>query len=559
MATPDLHVIFYNHAKRALHDAYVLPGQVSNLTWDTMLPGGHGICEFNLRRFPGADQMLAAARMVEIRHGMKPCYVGRLADPGWAGDWINVIAFGGWEHMRQRLATLAYTATIYGNEVVEEALASCPLITANWTKLEDPGFDLDGLSWTNKPVQTIVQDVLQKGDDETPPRQWYFAAWDIDEILSETIDVDTILTSNQDNYDESNNANDYRLIGDVKAGNLGAGPIYLTAGLVFPSVNVPQGAVLKSADLTVVSNGVGGTAAGCHIRVYCEAADSAAVYTAGAPLLPRNRTKTSSYADWNPSAWVSGTSYTKDIRVPVQAIIDRPGFVSGNRINVILADNSSTSANYITIKSLDGFPASTATLTCTYYSGSVTNLTFRPYLFPRTAPSESTTDYLIMREDTVGGEINLARSLESLYNKVVARYGAGPSYTAAAEDTTSQALYDIRENDPDELDAGSSASVTIANNVRDLYLSRHKDPLWKTGDISVKRIRDRYGNFVHPATVRAGCVIRLVDFPTFDPDECRAFYVVRTQYDADSGVLTLSPEIQTDTLDILLSRLKEQN
>jgi len=541
-----LTVHFFNHERKLLLSSWARGDRMWGMKWDTVLPGGYGINRWNMNKFAGWESVFEYARIVRVMYGLQECYAGRVEEPELQGNVIVGSAYGAFQHVGQRLFTQSYTGTTYADEVLKDALANCPLITQNWDNIQSPNFDIGAMEWDHATVQQVVEDLLATGDDQTPPRQWQIVFWEAAPKLTEVDVSEQVPNGDGDAYDDGTL---YAGLADVKVGDSGGAT--LTAGLVFDTVTVPQGCVLKSAILHLW----GGKLSSPAVRAYGEDVNDAADYS-GSPTHPSNRTKTSAYVDLDLADWSSSAWNQFDITVCIQEIVDRTGWVSGNEMGIILADNGSATNNRLEIYSYEAVPAYAAKLEITYYTESITDLTFQSYFFPQKDPTRDNTDYLIFTRDVVG-DLNLYEDRSELYNRVRAMYGQYDTVTDAANDTSSQARYDIRENDPKDLHAGASASQATAENVRDLFLEEHAWPKWKCGQIAVRKIYNRWGCPVHPATVKCDDrVIRLVEFPTFDPDSARCFYVVQTEYDVDSGILYLSPEKKPDTLDIFLARLR---
>jgi len=268
---------------------------------------------------------------------------------------------------------------------------------------------------------------------------------------------------------------------------------------------------------------------------------------------PDSRVTTVAYKDWSITWPAAGAVSPGQIVSIVQEVVNLSSWYSGGSIAIILINTGGAGDTRKNITSLEG--GSPATLALAWEPSAETTMAFHPEFIPRRQAIMSNVDYIISADD-VEGELKLTYALDELYNAVTARYGAGPSYTSEATDELSIERYDRRENNPDQLDAGSTGTLTQANNLRDAFLDVHKDPRPQVGDLAMRRIRDRWGNYINPAMVRAGSVVRLVDFIGITEEDCAIFFVSKTRY-AD-GLLTLSLETEPDTLDIMVSRLTEK-
>ncbi len=553
----------YDRVNALLFDPWIITTQAEGLQYGSMVPGGYESCSFTIPLAVGKDMMTKAAYRLAVRCGFKTAWEGRIADltrKTVGGGTIAVLALGGWEHLKQRYITDAAATAETGKTLVERILAEMPLISTDHTDIGDPGFDLTDQSWTRQTAQKIINDVAKLGDDQTPPRTWYFNVWDTDDLTLTGSYAGMIATSARDAYD-TGGAYD----GTATTLRIGYGSASTyTAGFIFPALGIARYTKILTATMNVQSAGELGADDPCAITIYCERSGAPADFSAS--VKPSGRTKSVAHEHWTPlypdlGGWpaVAGTVVTTDDFTPVvQEIVNMDTWSSDSGLDIILAgENQSPNDTRKQIRSYDNAASTAASLAITYGLSDETTMAFHSEFVPRqSTAAASDADYLIFADDVEGG-FEVTPSLEECINYVVAKYAS--SYTAAAEDGPSQDTYDRRENNPDDLNAGTSAGSAQAINLRDTYLEEHKDPKWKANDITVKRLYNRWGWPVNPAAVRAGCVIRLMDFPTFETDVERAYFVIRTRYSADSGTLTLSPELQQDTLEIQLLRVKQES
>jgi hypothetical protein len=111
-----------------------------------------------------------------------------------------------------------------------------------------------------------------------------------------------------------------------------------TVGLRFRSVAVPQGATIVAAwvQLEVDETGTGSTA----LILRGEAQNDAAVFATATGNVS-SRTRTTASVSWSPAGWspvgVAGAAQRTPSLVPViQEIVNRPGWVSGNALALIV-------------------------------------------------------------------------------------------------------------------------------------------------------------------------------------------------------------------------------
>jgi hypothetical protein len=103
-------------------------------------------------------------------------------------------------------------------------------------------------------------------------------------------------------------------------------------GLRFQNVTVPQGATITSASVTFRAPSA--TSATPVMDIYGEALDNAPTFTTTSSNIS-NRSRTAAVV-WNMTAWTAGSDYTTpDLTTPVQAIVNRAGWNSGNAIAIL--------------------------------------------------------------------------------------------------------------------------------------------------------------------------------------------------------------------------------
>ena len=116
----------------------------------------------------------------------------------------------------------------------------------------------------------------------------------------------------------------------------------VTAGLRFTSVNIPQGATVSSAYLTVVSSG---WATGNHLlKVYGIDEDNTATMSSD----PTGRTKTTANIDWDITTEIVEDTVCKspDIKTAVQEILNRGSWSSGNAMGFLILDDGANELSY---------------------------------------------------------------------------------------------------------------------------------------------------------------------------------------------------------------------
>ena len=123
----------------------------------------------------------------------------------------------------------------------------------------------------------------------------------------------------------------------------GAGKYQYGGGMRFPSITIPQGAVIDTAYIVFVSDADRGGDT-TRTRLSAEDVDDAATFAdSKAAFDSRWAGRTTARVDWdNIDAWSIGESgadtTTPEIKTVIQEIIDRPGWSSGNDIVIFWED-----------------------------------------------------------------------------------------------------------------------------------------------------------------------------------------------------------------------------
>lgn len=105
----------------------------------------------------------------------------------------------------------------------------------------------------------------------------------------------------------------------------------------FQNVTIPQGSTINSVDFKVYITG--STTDEPDHRIYCDDADNSAAITAGTGNDDISlRTETSSVVNWSSADLGSagGLESTPNIVGPIQEVINRAGWASGNALSIII-------------------------------------------------------------------------------------------------------------------------------------------------------------------------------------------------------------------------------
>jgi hypothetical protein len=551
---PQLYV--YDKEGQLIGDPLEITGRATGRKYSSAVPGGFEQHTFDLPVALSKEIPQHEAHTLVERIGMQTVWQGRIGNierRSSEGGSRNVVSYGPWEYLKQIRTTEVIGTGETARDCLVRILPGAIVVSHNYEDIGDPNYDLATLDWTRADFQTIINDLMGRGDDQVPPTDWFFNLWEMETAIA-VGEIDTaILTGIDDGY-------------DTESGPIGPGPKWDWDGtavwvgrdttylrfydkLLFRGLNIPRYATIAVATLQVCSAGsVGGSNA--DMDVYCE--DSANPSDVSLTK-PSECVPTTASVAWNP-AWPGAGTWLgpADLSACFQEVVNRVDWIPGGDIAVLIFSRTGAGDSRQMFYSYEWGSSKQATLHLEFSPGSqVTG--YHPEFAPRPEMVLANVDYVISAADTEGG-VTLTPSLDELFNRVTAKYG-GTSYTTEAMNTASVQEYGSRQNDPASLDAGDNATVAQAENVRDAFLQLHAWPRWVAGDISTKRIYDRYGNRVHPGGVRAGSVLLITDLAMYEPGPALIVFIIRAEYDVDAGVLSLSTETQPDTMDIMLSRL----
>ncbi len=484
---------------------------VENLAFASGLPGGFLSASFRVARPTSRSWPGRPGLPVAIRRGNRVLWWGWIEDTQrlvrGSAEEIRVTAFGPWQQLQQRLCSVDYSGTLYGHTAIGGEIAwNCPDISLDFSDLTATGVNIAPLVWDNQPVSDLVELVCETGNNAGQPL--LFA------LREPTYRAERVNLLTNGGFEQQSGVSTYT--GWTLSGSL-------------PTV-------------TDYHSGVRGASRQCGTTGYVRqtAAFAADVYSIA-------------YLSW----WARATSTTPTMTCTV-VWYDAGG--STLRTDTTSSVNHSTSWRAY---AAGFFPPSTArscqvTISTT---GSTSSHTWHvddvilydgrpkvPSIRPRArlwARDLSGWDYQLYTADLDAG-LAAVETTREVANYVVARYGS--SYTSAAEDADSQALYRRRDT---VLNAGDVAS-TVATALRDAHLARYKTPAVEAGAIRLQRpgaVRTAQGLPIWPEDLRAGDRLLIAD----GPNAGQVLLLTRVEY-AD-GVVTATPE-RPDDVPLLLAKVK---
>ncbi len=501
---------------------YALEG----LAFDSGLPGGFLSAGFTLRKpaavsWPGREGL-----KVIIRRGSKILWWGWIEDISRSQhgriEEIGVKCFGPWQEVGQRMCSPNYTGTMYGDAAIgQELRLHCGDISTDFSQLTATGVNLAPLTWSNKYISDLVKLVCNTGNDKQKPM--LFAIW-------------------EPSYQAPSQANNaLTLNGNVEAGS--SSPDNWTFATISgsPTGNWTSEWYHSPARSLRVQGASGGTSEGEWKQSNVPCAASTA-YTVDLWVALGFIAGTNFYAqfDW----YTSGGSLISSSTCPT---LSNTGNANWQRY-VANVTSPGTAAKF-NLRLRGTIPGSVILGQkylddiYVYRTGVAATIDSLPRarLWPRDL---SGAEYLLYTGALDDG-LAVQSTTRDLVNWVVASYGSGPSFTAAAEDAASQAAYRRRE---DVIEAGQSASATVAAAMRDAYLAAHKGPKREPGSIDLGRpgaLRTLHGGRVWPEDLRAGDRVRIAD----GPEAGTVMLLTRVQY--SDGEVSATPERADDASTML--------
>lgn len=492
--------------------------RIRELRWSTALPGGFAECAFDVESPAAAVWPVDTGQKVVIRRGTAVVWWGWVEDVRrlvrGAITLLRVTALGPWQELQQRLIEeVDYTSDQTGSAAIIQELAdNCPNVSANYSEIEPSGVAIGPLAKAWWPVADLVKLVCQAGDDQG--RAMLFAIWE-PPLRPDAVNVlrsrNVCLNPDFEGPDwwgweiDTSTNGDYEIITTTYVSATRSGKVYSTSAVAAGNVtlnNVYTDAVANatyrfefSYYFTNLSNAAykcrvsiqwfdsGGSTISTPTSSWFVSDGSAGWRTTYADFVaPANAAKMKCYVT---AEWPAGTSY------------------------YVGWDNCYCS-HMVSSEDADLYP--------------------RAHLWPRDL---SEYDYVVWTALTEPVDFN--ETTRELANYVVASYGSG-SYTAAGEDSASQAAYRRRDY---LLAAGSGTDSALAASLRDARLALYAEPLTDVAPFALRQqgaVTTARGRPVELTELRAGHRLLLGDGPYAG----QVIMLTRTEW-AD-GVLRCTPE-----------------
>lgn len=460
---------------------------VEDLNFSTGLPGGFLDASFTLRSPAPKLWPVDTGQKVIIRLGDRTLWWGWVEDvrrrQRGRTEEMSVTCLGPWQTLSQRkITSVAYTGTVYGNEAIASELGTyCDRISADTSQLQSTGVNIADLTKSNWPVSDLVKLVCEAGDASNRPL--LFAIWEPTQRTS-VFGLTNVLYN-----------------GDFEIGSPDGYLISCSAGTQAWSRDRPydggysikwtRAAIAVLATSQIDRQGYLDTVSGStgYLLDY-------AVYT---DATSEHKAQVTIY-------WGAGSTAISHWHSTLQTL---PAVAGWYRfVEAVTSPATATKAWTIVYLSMSAGGEVTFDALKLYLAGTALSVDALPraHLWPRDLTSY---DYLIHTAGLPNG-LDVTESTRDLANAVLASYGATPSYTAYAEDGTSQTAYRRRDY---LIDAGADAGSGVAASMRDTYLAAYKDPRDEPGSFTAPRgaIRTLHGAIVEPALIRAGDRLCIAD------------------------------------------------
>jgi hypothetical protein len=548
--------------------------QARNVSWRTLVPGGYGDCTFEVPVPYRRGWDVREGQRVAVYDGLKQLYAGRIETITRTRAWRKVTAFGYGININQRLFTGSFNAgTVYADEILRAmATQAAPCISVNHIGIQSPGVNLVPVSWTNEYIKNVIDQLSKLGDNQTPPRKWYFAVWGDEGRFV------PILSSDWHGGAASNQPNDPQWTGKVAgAGTIAMTPTYLRCNA--PGVNSAAAMCVTKSPLPSnkvwrIEHRFRSTPSGWLAAILVKDSATQPVIDAAAPsggtgtfmirqhgdgkLKICYQTSAGAYQWWNGAAWQAGE---------IHAVA---GAVNTFYIAIL---NSDSSGWWMQIQNAAGAVLTTTTGVSWANTAAVVNslwLMFGDYATnymynwldseyvnvysPASKPVAefwprdlSDYDLQIPLCSIKGEEPEQTNTLTETVNNVIASYGSPVAYTAAASDADSIDQYDQR----DMILAAGNVSLALAEKARDMTLALRKDKGHRLGQFVVRGyVRDKAGARFPANRIRSG--MRFI-LPELGSD---VYMVGRTDYSVDTGEMGISIDGAPNTVEMLLAQMQ---
>ena len=211
--------------------------------------------------------------------------------------------------------------------------------------------------------------------------------------------ISQAISNNQDDAEETQAGNMQLGNGDIDLGFDNNNNGFITAGLRYRNLNIPQGATILSARIQFTTFGTNNQNPSV-LTIAGEAADNSGQFQNVANNIT-SRAQTSSSVGWSPAAWnlvgeAGPDQLTPDLSSIVQEVVNRPGWASGNALSFFVDGTGRRRA-----ASRNGSLGDEAVLLVEYISNGNSNTNLAPGTYFVTAVDAngcSSTDTVVIGE-----------------------------------------------------------------------------------------------------------------------------------------------------------------
>lgn len=499
---------------------------VEDLQFATGLPGGFLDAAFTLRAPAPKLWPVDTGQKVIIRLGNQIVWWGWVEDvrrrQRGRTEEMGVTCLGPWQTLSQRrIPAVAYTSVYPGDTALKVGLAAYgTYVSSDYSQIMSTGVDLGDLTKSNWKVAELVKMICEAGDNSNRPV--LFALWEPgtkqDYIRSTNVitnpDFEQGTTAPSGWSKETGSDMTFSWSTTYYNSAIHAPRwVNITGDNSLYQDNVPCSASTNYL-LEYSLRRDAATWGQAHVEIIWKKANGDTISTWVGPVLD-TESPTGTWTDWKHE--VASPALAAKFRIDLFWVAGTDSrYVAWDDVYVSLAGTSAAS---------DNLP--------------------RAHLWARDL---TLYDYVIHTERLATG-LDVRESTRDLANAVLASYGATPSYTAYAENGTSQTAYRRRDY---LVEAGEAAGAAVAASMRDTYLAAYKNPLDEPGSftlITPGALTGKYGDVTELPLLRAGDRLKVADGVYAG----RIFMIAATNW--SEGGLQISPEGELST-SALLARVE---
>lgn len=488
---------------------------VRSLAFGSSLPGGFGDAALEID-MPAARQIpVAVGNVLVLRHGLDVVWYGWIEDikrrQAGPRETVALMGLGPWQIFQQRLVSAAFDDVI-STYVLRDVMRLYMLeLSIDASQLVNTGVPLTR-TWTNARASEVAKTVVDAGT--TLDEDLLFAIWEPAGTRSQVMQAANLL-----NDPDLEHQDTYWTKGSDVYFQWSEGQ-YVSARYALKMLENATGGMYQTSRVAV-------SASTNYVIDYWLLWSAFAGMTCSARFDWYNSSDVLISTTYSTTQTSDGTTTTW--QHVVNTVTSPAGAVTVTVHVAGAVGSGGGSARNQYVDDVRFYPLLT---------GLAADTLPRAHLWARDL---SGYDYVLTTRYLQDG-IELTETTRDLANYVLAKYGS--SYTAAAEDATSQA--DYRQRDV-VVDAGAVA-LADAQAVRDTYLARHSEPGMEVRQFTLadeRALRLPRGGRVSPVTVRAGDRVLIAD------GRLAGSIILLEQVRYDNGVVTCRPESYADASRLL--------